>query len=117
MTLIYQSERYSTGLNPKSFIINDFNRDYIPDLAVTNFGDDTLGLMFGNGDGTFQSQQTYSTGNGSKPWGITAHDFNNDTFLDLGKTLYLDLNYFNTPQREKQRTDTYKLLSFSDFLS
>lgn len=85
MTLKYQSQTYPTGLNPISMVTDDFNKDSIIDLAVTNFYSDTLSVMLGNGDGTFQMQQVYSTGNGSRPQEIKSADFNNDTFLDLSK--------------------------------
>jgi hypothetical protein len=85
ITLKYQVQTYLTGLDPKSFIIDDFNRDSILDLAVTNYGDDTISILLGNGNGTFKTQRIFPTGNMTKPWGIGTGDFNNDTFLDLGK--------------------------------
>ena len=96
MTLKYQSQTYLTDLNPVSMVTGDFNKDSIIDLAVTNFHSDTLSVMLGNGDGTFQRQQVYSTGNGSRPQEIKTADFNNDTFLDLGKCfLLLTKNFLN----------------------
>jgi hypothetical protein len=85
MTLKYQSETYPTGLGPVSVIADYFNQDSIVDLAVTNYDSHSLSVFLGNGDGTFQPQQVYSTGNGSSPREITTGDFDNDTFLDLGK--------------------------------
>ena len=85
MILKYQSQTYLTGLDPKSVIINDFNRDSVLDLAVTNYADDTFSILLGNGNGTFQTQEIFSTGNMTKPYGIAAGDFNNDRLLDLGK--------------------------------
>jgi hypothetical protein len=85
MNLKYHVHIYCTGLDPKSLIINDFNGDSILDLAVTNYGDDTISILLGNGNGTFQTQRIFPTGNMTKPWGIATSDFNNDTFLDLGK--------------------------------
>ncbi|CAF1174405.1 unnamed protein product [Adineta steineri] len=87
MTLVYQSEVYPIGGDAKSLIIHDFNRDSFLDLAVTNHGNHTFSILFGNGNGTFRTQQTYSTGNQSYPWGITAADFNNDSFPDIAVTL------------------------------
>ncbi len=87
MTLKYQSQTYPTGLSPMSVITGDFNQDSIVDLAVTNNDSHTLSIMLGNGDGTFQTQQNYSTGNGSGPQEITVGYFNNDNLLDLGKCL------------------------------
>jgi hypothetical protein len=85
MILNSQSEIYSTDTTPKSFTIADFNQDSYLDIAVTNFNDHTLTLMFGDQYGKIQSQQNYSTGNETYPWGITANHFNNDTFIDLGR--------------------------------
>ncbi len=84
MTLVYQTETYPIGLDSKSMVVADFNKDLIQDLAVTNYGDHTISVLLGNGNGTFRMQQVYSTGNGSYPWGITTGDLNNDTFLDIG---------------------------------
>ncbi len=85
MNFKYQVQTYFTGLDPKSFIIDDFNRDSIVDLAVTNYGNDTFSILLGNGNGTFSTQRVFSTGNMTKPYGIATGDFNNDTLLDLGK--------------------------------
>ncbi|CAF1289577.1 unnamed protein product [Adineta steineri] len=87
MTLIYQSAAYEIGHDAKSLIIHDFNRDSFLDLAVTNHGNHTFSILFGNGNGKFQAQQIYPTGNQSYPWGITAADFNNDSFPDIAVTL------------------------------
>ncbi|CAF1187874.1 unnamed protein product [Adineta steineri] len=87
MTLTYQSDPYSVGRDPKSFIIRDFNGDSYLDLAVTNYDDHTFSILFGNKNGTFQTQQVYPTGNGTYPWGIASADFNNDTFLDIAIAL------------------------------
>ncbi|CAF1437479.1 unnamed protein product [Adineta steineri] len=90
MTFKYQSQTYPTGLNPVSFVTGDFNRDNIVDLVVTNPDSDTISVLLGNNSGTFQTQQTYSTGKGSSPRQIAIGDFDNDTFLDLGKKLSYD---------------------------
>ncbi|CAF1245561.1 unnamed protein product [Adineta steineri] len=87
MTLTYQSDPYSIGRDPKSFIIRDFNGDSYLDLAVTNYDDHTFSILFGNKNGTFQTQEVYPTGNGTYPWGIASADFNNDTFLDIAIAL------------------------------
>ncbi|CAF3552505.1 unnamed protein product [Rotaria sp. Silwood1] len=83
MVLQYQPHTYRTGSGPKTLVTGDFNSDSYIDLAITNSIDDTLSILLGNGDGTFQTQQVYVFERGSRPWGITTADFNNDTVLDL----------------------------------
>ena len=47
---------YAAGSNPFSIVMGDFNNDGIPDLAVVNFlGTGTVGVLTGNGDGTFRT--------------------------------------------------------------
>jgi hypothetical protein len=41
----------------------DFNGDGYLDLAVVNDNVNTVSVLLGNGDGTFQAQKTYGTGN------------------------------------------------------
>jgi len=75
-------QSFATGTNPARIIVGDFNNDGIPDLAVTNFGDNTVSILLGNGDGTFQTQTPYATAPGG-PVGIVAWDLNGDGNLDL----------------------------------
>ncbi len=59
----------------------DFTGDGHLDLAVANYADDTVSVLLGNGDGTFEPQCTYAVG--SEPQAIVAGDFNDDGHLDL----------------------------------
>ncbi|MGH9641272.1 MAG: FG-GAP-like repeat-containing protein, partial [Terriglobales bacterium] len=61
-----------------------FNGDGHIDLAVVNQADNTVSILLGNGDGTFQPQTTVATGAG--PSAIAAADFNNDGKTDLAVT-------------------------------
>lgn len=54
------------GTNPTAIAVADFNQDGKADLVVTNFKDDansdTLGVLFGSGDGKFGSLASYQAG-------------------------------------------------------
>jgi len=71
----------TVGSSPDRQAMGDFNGDGILDLAVGNIGSGTVSILLGNGDGTFQSQQTYNTG--SSTFGIAVGDVNGDGKLDL----------------------------------
>jgi hypothetical protein len=76
---------YSTGSysSLESVVVGDFNNDGRLDVAVANSGTDNIGVFFGNGNGIFSSQTTFSTGNGSQPYALAIGDFNNDNQLDI----------------------------------
>ncbi len=65
---------YPTEDGPSNVAAADFNHDGKIDLAVTNAG------LLGNGDGTFQPQQIYSTGEAGS---VAVADFNADHKLDI----------------------------------
>jgi hypothetical protein len=69
------------GKGPVALAAADFNGDSMMDLAVVNSLDDTVSILLGNGDGTFQPQLTFATG--SNPADIAVGDFNRDGKLDL----------------------------------
>ena len=69
------------GVGAQGVAVGDFNNDGSADLAVTNDRDDTVSVLLGNGDGTFQSQVTYPVGH--KPSSISTADFNGDSRTDL----------------------------------
>lgn len=74
---------YPVGAAPNSVAVGDFNRDGDLDLAVISFGDSrkALGVLLGNGDGTFQPQVRWNVG--LSPVQVTVGDFNADGKLDL----------------------------------
>lgn len=76
---------YPTGpySRPDSIAIADFNGDGKLDLAVANgeYNVNTVSILLGNGDGTFQSHVDYATG--SEPQSVIAADFNGDHKFDL----------------------------------
>lgn len=71
---------YSTGFasQPCYVIAADFNNDNISDIAATNVRSNEVIMFYGLGNGSFQSDRKYSTGFGSKPYGIVVADFDND---------------------------------------
>jgi hypothetical protein len=76
------------GNSPRAAAVGDFNRDGIPDLAVPNGFSDTVSVLLGNGDGTFQAATSYPAGN--EPTAVAVGDFNQDGAPDLVLTSFLD---------------------------
>ena len=68
--------------------VGDFNGDGIPDLAVLNILSNTVSVLLGNGDGTFQAQQTFPVGR--SPSAVAVSDFNGDGKQDLVVANYND---------------------------
>jgi hypothetical protein len=81
---------YPSGGVPLAVAVGDFYGDGHQDLVVANGGKvcglvchqgDTVGVLVGNGDGTFQPAIVYVAG--SEPASLTTGDFNRDGKLDL----------------------------------
>jgi hypothetical protein len=71
----------TVGTNPKSIVLGDFNGDGFADLAVANFGSNSVSILLGKGDGTFQPAANYNVG--ASPLALARGDFNGDGILDL----------------------------------
>lgn len=71
---------------PLAVVTADFNKDGKLDLAVasampaTGTGGGSVSVLLGNGDGTFQTAVSYSTG---VPYELAVGDFNGDGNLDI----------------------------------
>src|SRR6266699_280774 len=64
----------------------DFNGDGKLDLAVTDYSNNNVSVLLGNGDGTFQAAQSLPVG--INPWYFAVGDFNSDGMLDLAVADY-----------------------------
>ncbi len=62
-------------------ISGDVNNDGNEDLVAVRYYDNSLAVILGNGDGTFQNEVIYPTGN--LPLGGALGDLNRDGFLDI----------------------------------
>ncbi len=69
------------ALTPGFAVTGDFNGDGHPDIATADTFANTVTVLLGLGDGTFQGPQTYAVG--AQPTGIVAGDFDGDGHLDL----------------------------------
>src|SRR5205814_405368 len=67
---------------PRSVAIGDVNGDGRPDLVVANDGSNSVSVLLGNGDGTFQAQTKYTT-LGALPASVAIGDVNGDGRPDL----------------------------------
>jgi len=87
----FQSQRtFATGYLTFSVHVADVNGDGRPDIVVANFADTrgvvqnddgNVGVLLGNGDGTFQAEQTFATS--TAPVGLAIVDVNGDGRPDL----------------------------------
>jgi Pro-kumamolisin, activation domain/FG-GAP-like repeat/Bacterial Ig-like domain (group 3)/FG-GAP repeat len=82
-TLSWQNPQSpATGTQPGSIALGDFNGDGVLDMAVTNAGSNTLTILLGNGDGTFNAASS-SPQTSTDPSFVTVGDFNRDGKADL----------------------------------
>jgi hypothetical protein len=70
--------------------LGDVNGDGNLDIITGNNGDASASVLLGNGNGTFQGQQTFATG--SNPRAVTLGDVNGDGNLDIITANFSDNN-------------------------
>ncbi|HEX8117900.1 MAG TPA: VCBS repeat-containing protein, partial [Pyrinomonadaceae bacterium] len=76
------SYRIKLDQEPKAVAIGDFNKDNVPDLAVTvNWFEPRLAVLLGTGSGNFAAPVNY--GVGPEPGTVITGDFNYDGNADL----------------------------------
>src|SRR6266699_1504767 len=71
---------------PSNIVVGDFNGDGKLDLAVTDYSNNNVSVLLGNGDGTFQAPRTFPVG--IHPAQVAVGDFNSDGMLDLAVADY-----------------------------
>jgi hypothetical protein len=72
---------YSTGNLPYAVAAGDFNNDFQLDIVVANYYSNTVSVLLGYGNGSFENQMMYSAGTTIQS--VAVGDFNNDTRLDI----------------------------------
>jgi hypothetical protein len=75
---------FNAGSSPTFVTVGDWNKDAVPDLAVTERRAFVVWTLLGNGDGSFQPAVSYEVG--PLPTAVAAEDFNNDGHVDLALT-------------------------------
>jgi hypothetical protein len=71
----------TVGSMPQTVVAGDFNGDGIIDLAVTDSGGNSISVLLGSGNGSFQTPVPYPAG--FNPYALAAGDFNGDGKVDL----------------------------------
>ncbi len=86
----------AVGLGPEELAEGDFNSDGDLDLAVTNYFEEHVSVLLGNGDGSFEyvNANNGRVFTGQLPIGVTVGDLNHDAKDDLAVANYgaIDLN-------------------------
>jgi hypothetical protein len=80
------AQTYTVGRLPYQVAIGDLNGDGIPDLAVTNYGDNTVSILYGQSGGGFTGGQTLATC--INPYGVAIGDTRNSGQNDIAVTCF-----------------------------
>lgn len=79
--------KYDSGATHASSIaVADLNADALPDLVLAHgspYDNGSIGIMMGNGDGTFKPAHLYSAPGSQSAFGVTVTDLNGDGKADI----------------------------------
>jgi FG-GAP-like repeat/Bacterial Ig-like domain (group 3) len=80
------AQTYKVGTLPFQVAIGDLNGDGIPDIAVANYGDNTVTVVYGPLNAPFQTIQSLPTC--TNPYGVAIGDFRHSGQNDIVVTCY-----------------------------
>lgn len=110
---------FVANYSPSCIVVGDFNHDGKSDLAVTAGGSnsDTVAILLGKGDGTFEKALYYTAGVGAVF--LVASDFNHDGNLDLAvasQSNYIAILLGNGDGTFQPATQTPPVQTFETFV-
>jgi len=76
-----QQSAPAAPLAPFQVVVADVNGDGIPDIITANRPDNSVSVLLGNRDGSFQTKETYATGAG--PFSVAVADLTGDGIPDI----------------------------------
>ena len=76
-----QQSAPASNLRPFQVVVADVNGDGIPDIVTANRSDNSVSVLLGNRDGSFQTKETFATGR--LPISVAVADVNGDGIPDI----------------------------------
>jgi Bacterial type II and III secretion system protein/FG-GAP-like repeat len=105
-----------SGFAPASLATSDLNSDGHTDLVVVDQGNNSVSVLLGNGNGTFQARTDYPTGD--SPVYVALGEFNDDGAMDIAvadNASNAVTIYFNQTNSQDEPTGTFVAGSPRDF--